>query len=122
MKQSNAKKYIHDGILIYKSDTMHHVRSSVRGFLYKKSSDKLFKRSSHYKRYLIIDSDKPDTILIQENELPSKVPKFISTFDIICLQNVSQNIYDVQNLPWPYSFQLKTTTRVFTFFAPTNEE
>ena len=106
MNQTNAKKFIYDGILIYKSDTMHHSRSTVWGYVYKKSSDKFFKRRSHYKRFLVIDAEKPDTLFIQEDEHPRRNPKQIQVPDIICLQNVSANEYDAHSLPWPYSFEL----------------
>lgn len=43
--------------MIYSSGTLHHQKSSVRGYIYKKAAEeKLFQMKSFYKRYLIISS------------------------------------------------------------------
>ena len=59
MKQETAaaKRFIQEGLMIYSSGTLHHQKSSVRGYLYKKATEaKIFQRSSFYKRYFIIST------------------------------------------------------------------
>ena len=56
MKNEDAKpkRFIQEGILIYSSGTLHHQTNSIRGFLYKMATKKMFQKSSYYKRYYII--------------------------------------------------------------------
>ena len=54
-EDATAKRFIQDGLLVYSSGTLHHQKSSVRGYLYKKPTEqKFFQMSNWYKRYFII--------------------------------------------------------------------
>ena len=69
---SLAKRFIQDGLLIYSSGTLHHQKSSVRGYLYKRPTEaKFFQAKSFYKRYFII-STKQNFVQVQEQPVTKK--------------------------------------------------
>ena len=58
--------------MIYSSGTLHHQKSSVRGYVYKRPSEsKLFQLSNFYKRYMII-STKQSFVQVQEQPITKK--------------------------------------------------
>ena len=118
---AQPRRFIQNGLMIYSSGTLHHQKASVRGYLYKQASEpKLFQRSSHYKRYFII-SAKQDFVQIQDQPVTKKY-KSILRNEILYLQRVTRHKVNIADLPWKFSFELKTTSRTYVLFAPNQEE
>ena len=59
-KAENDKpvKHVKDGILVYSYSNLHHLKSTVRGYLYKQGNKKLFLKKLYYKRYFIMTDKK----------------------------------------------------------------
>ena len=58
--------------MIYSSGTLHHQKSSVRGYMYKKPTEsKLFQTKNFYKRYFII-STKQNFVQVQDQPVTKK--------------------------------------------------
>ena len=108
--------------MIFSSGTLHHQKSSVRGYLYKKPYEtSFFQKSNFYKRYFII-SQKQNFVQVQDQPVTKKYKTILKT-SIICIQNIKTiTETDGKTCPWWYSFELKTHARSFLLFAFTPEE
>lgn len=81
---SQPKRYIQNGLMIYSSGSLHHQKSSLRGYLYKRASkEKFFQLSLYFKRYFVI-TNKQSFIQIQDQPVTKKY-KQIFKQDIICI-------------------------------------
>jgi hypothetical protein len=63
MKPANAvpKRFLQDGLLVYSSGTLHHQKSSIRGFLFKKTQQQSFFSAApkYVKRYFVVTGKAP---------------------------------------------------------------
>lgn len=65
-------------------------------------------------------NNKQSFIQVQDQPVTKKY-KQIYKDDIICLQKVASKITS-SDVPWKYSFELKTNQRIYQLYAPTAEE
>lgn len=57
MKAENAapKRYLQDGLVIYSSGTLHHQKTSIRGYLIKKAEKtSILSPWTYYRRYFVV--------------------------------------------------------------------
>jgi hypothetical protein len=56
-RNSGGSRYIKDKFVIFTSDTLHHSRDKVRGFMYKRGERvNFFNFNAYHKRYFIISA------------------------------------------------------------------
>ena len=94
----------------------------MRGWLYKRAEkEKFFQTRTYYKRYFIVTS-KQNFIQVQEFPVTKKY-KRIEKNNILNIQKLSRAVTsEYSDMPWKFSFEIKTTERLYCLFAPTQEE
>ena len=97
---------------------------SVQGFLKKfVKSIKLFQKSLYYKRYFVLDHTARKMRVHQTND-PHSEYKLFEYKDILGIQVKKETLEDKMAIHerWSFEFQLNTAKRMFTLYAPSQDE